>query len=62
MLDSTALPKDKKEENARRMSRVLGIKNMAEYESRLVFRQEAETAIKDAERFLFFVRKSLPII
>ena len=62
LFNSLSLPTDEKEENARRISRVLGIKNMAGYESRLVFRQEAENAIRDADRFLLFARKSLPII
>jgi HEPN domain-containing protein len=45
--------------NALRLSRVLGIKNMAEYEERLVFRSEAEKALKDCERFVAFVEKAL---
>jgi len=46
--------------NANRLRNVLGIKNMAEYEERLIRREEAEKAFKDAERFLAFVRKQLP--
>lgn len=46
--------------NANRISRVLRIKNMAEYEERLVYRSEAEKVLKDCERFLEFVKKSLP--
>lgn len=46
--------------NANRISRVLRVKNMAEYEERLVYRSEAEKVLKDCERFLEFVMKSLP--
>ncbi|NIM10500.1 MAG: HEPN domain-containing protein [Candidatus Aminicenantes bacterium] len=46
--------------NANRISRVLRVKNMAEYEERLVYRSEAEKVLKDCERFLEFVIKSLP--
>lgn len=46
--------------NAARLRRVMDIKNMAEYEERLVFRTEAEKAIKDCERFLAFVIAELP--
>ncbi len=46
--------------NANRISRILRIKNMAEYEERLVYRSEAEKVLKDCERFLEFVRKKLP--
>ena len=34
--------------------------NMAEYEERLVYGSEAEKVLKDCERFLEFVKKSLP--
>jgi uncharacterized protein (UPF0332 family) len=46
--------------NANRLSRILSIKNMAEYEDRLVFRGEAEKALKDCERFLEYVKTKLP--
>ena len=46
--------------NANRLSRILSIKNMAEYEDRLVFRTEAEKVSKDCERFLEYVRIKLP--
>jgi HEPN domain-containing protein len=46
--------------NAARLRRIIDIKNMAEYEERLVFREEAERATKDCERFLIFVRSELP--
>ncbi len=54
-------PKDDRyKANAVRLRRVIDIKNMAEYEERLVFRKEAEKAIKDCERFLSFIRSEIP--
>jgi len=46
--------------NANRISRILAIKNMAEYEDRLVFRTEAGKVLKDCERFLEYVKTKLP--
>ena len=46
--------------NANRLIRILSIKNMAEYEERLVYKSEAEKALKDCERFLEYVKKQLP--
>ncbi len=43
--------------NANRISRVLRMKNMAEYEERLVTRSEAQKMLQDAERFAEFVKK-----
>ena len=42
--------------NANRIIRILKIKNMAEYEERLVRKSEAEAILKDYERFLEYVR------
>jgi uncharacterized protein (UPF0332 family) len=55
-IDST----DEISTNANRLSRILGIKNMAEYEERLIFRAESEKILKDCERFLAYVKKKLP--
>jgi len=46
--------------NANRILRILRIKNMAEYEERLVYRSEAEKVLKDCKRFLEYVKKGLP--
>jgi len=46
--------------NGNRILRVLRIKNMAEYEERLIYRSEAEKVLKDCERFLEYVKKQLP--
>lgn len=45
--------------NANRILRVLRIKNMAEYEERLIYRPEAEKILRDGERFLEFAKKEL---
>ena len=47
--------------NAVRLGRMIDIKNMVEYEERLVFRKEADKAIKDCERFLAFVKSEIPL-
>lgn len=46
--------------NANRIARILRIKNMAEYEERLVYKSEAEKVLKDCERFFEYVKKVLP--
>lgn len=46
--------------NANRLLRILRMKNMAEYEERLIYQNEAEKILKDCERFLEFVKKELP--
>lgn len=46
--------------NANRILRILRMKNMAEYEARLVYKSEAEKMFKDCDRFLGFVKDRLP--
>ena len=46
--------------NANRILRILRVKNMAEYEERLVYRSEAEKVLRDCKRFLEYVKKELP--
>ncbi len=46
--------------NANRIIRILRIKNMAEYEERLVYRSEVEKVLKDCERFFEYIKKELP--
>jgi hypothetical protein len=46
--------------NANRITRILRIKNMAEYEERLVYKSEAEKVFKDCRRFLEYAAKELP--
>jgi hypothetical protein len=56
----TTRPDDERyKKNALRLSRILGIKSMAEYEERLVYRSEAEKVFKDCERFMAFVESEL---
>lgn len=45
---------------ANRIIRILRIKNMAEYEERLVYKSEAEKTLQDSERFFDFIKKKLP--
>ena len=45
--------------NASRITRVLRIKNIAEYEERLVYTSEAEKVFRDCKRFLEYVTKEL---
>ena len=46
--------------NSNRLLRILAVKNIAEYEERLIYRPEAERILKDCERFLEFIKKELP--
>jgi len=46
--------------NTNRIIRITSIKNMAEYEERLVYRTEAERVLKNCERLLDYVKKNLP--
>ena len=46
--------------NANRIAKILSIKNMAVYEERLVFKSEAEMALRDCERSLGYVKGKLP--
>lgn len=46
--------------NANRILRILRMKNMAEYEERLVYKSETEKIMKDCEQFWEFVQEQLP--
>ena len=46
--------------NANRFIRIIQIKNMAEYEERLIFKSETEKALKDCKRLLEYIEKKLP--
>jgi uncharacterized protein (UPF0332 family) len=46
--------------NANRISRILAIKNMAEYEDRLVFKKEAEKVLRDCEQLFRYIKTKLP--
>lgn len=48
------------EKNATHLQKLIAMKNIAEYESRLFTRQEAEALSKHAERFINWVKNLLP--
>jgi uncharacterized protein (UPF0332 family) len=48
------------DKNANRISRILNLKNMAEYEERLVSKNEAEKILKDCGRLLEYIKTQLP--
>jgi HEPN domain-containing protein len=60
LLEMTGIERPELTTNANRLRKVLSVKNMAEYEERLVRRVEVELMIKDTERFLSFIRSRLP--
>jgi len=60
LFNTIGLKKEELNPNARRISRIMGVKNMAEYEERLVYQSEAESAVKDAERLFSFAKSKLP--
>ncbi|MFH1774447.1 MAG: HEPN domain-containing protein [Methanobacteriota archaeon] len=59
LLESLELPKDVLSSKGRQLSRLLGIKNAAEYEERLMDESEAREAVRDAERFFRWVEELL---
>ncbi len=60
LLEMTGIERPELTTNVNRLRKILSVKNMAEYEERLVRRAEAESMIKDTERFVAFVRSRLP--
>ncbi len=48
-----------KNTNANRILRIMRVKNMAEYEERLVYKSDAEKVLMDCERFFDYVKKKL---
>ncbi len=48
------------DKNTMRLSRLIGIKNMAEYEERLLHEDDAARLIKEMQRFLEFIKTQLP--
>jgi HEPN domain-containing protein len=53
------LPRDILVAKSKQLSRLLGIKNAAEYEERLMDESDAKEAVRDAERFLGWVKEFL---
>lgn len=61
LLETLELPKDVLSGKGRQLSRLLGIKNAAEYEERLMYENEAREAVRDAERFFKWVKELLTV-
>jgi len=59
LLQTVGLPKDILASKSKQLSRLLGIKNAAEYEERLMNENDAKEAVRDAERFISWVREFL---
>ena len=59
LLQTLNLPKDILSNKGRQLSRLIGVKNAAEYEERLITQKEATEAVRDAERFLEWVETLL---
>lgn len=55
LLLSLGLPKEILSSKGRQLSRLLGIKNAAEYEERLMTESEAREAVRDAERLFQWI-------
>jgi hypothetical protein len=53
------LPRDVLTVKSKQLSRLLGIKNAAEYEERLMNENDAREAVRDAERFFSWVKEFL---
>lgn len=56
LFQTVSLPKDVLTAKSRQLSRLLGIKNAAEYEERLMNENDAREAVRDAERFFRWVK------
>jgi len=56
MLNELPIGKEEVRPKVRQASRVLSKKNIAEYEDRIIWSEEARSMIRDAERFLTWVR------
>jgi len=59
LFQTVSLPKDVLTAKSRQLSRLLGIKNAAEYEERLMSENDAREAVRDAERFFSWVKEYL---
>ncbi len=59
LFQTVGLPKDVLTAKSKQLGRLLGIKNAAEYEERLMREDDAREAVRDAERFLSWVKEFL---
>jgi HEPN domain-containing protein len=59
LFQTVGLPRDVLTAKSKQLSRLLGIKNVAEYEERLMDEDDAKEAVRDAERFFSWVKEFL---
>jgi len=59
LFQTVGLSKDVLTAKSKQLSRLLGIKNAAEYEERLMNENDAREAVQDAERFFSWVKEYL---
>jgi HEPN domain-containing protein len=59
LLQTIGLPRDVLTTKSKQLTRLLGIKNAAEYEERLMNENDAREAVRDAERFFSWVQEFL---
>ncbi len=59
LLQTLNLPKEELKAKSRQLSRLLSIKNASEYEDRLIREKEADEAVRDAERYVEWVKEKL---
>jgi len=59
LLQTVGLSKDVLTAKSKQLTRLLGIKNAAEYEERLMSENDAREAVRDAERFFTWIREFL---
>lgn len=61
MLNELPVDKDELKQKVRQASRVISKKNIAEYEDHIIGKDETLHMIKDAERFIDWVRKKVSV-
>jgi HEPN domain-containing protein len=59
LFQTLSLPRETVRSKSRQLSRLLAIKNAAEYEERLMSEIDAKEAVRDAERFFAWVKRFL---
>lgn len=59
LLQTTGLPRDVLTAKSKQLTRLLAIKNAAEYEERLMNENDAREAVRDAQRFHNWVKEYL---
>jgi len=59
LLRTLGFDKDEINNKTRQLQRLLGIKNTAEYEEKIMSQQDADSSLKDTERFVGWVKEKL---